>query len=99
MSRAVLRAICVLVPYVPCALRALVPYVPRTLHALVPYVLFALGPRVLHALCQPCFRVSRVFRAGIPHVSCVSRVLGLLVPRTLCALALLVPHLLQMFQA
>ena len=55
--------------------------------------------RNLHASCLTCSRVSHVFHALVPHVLCALRVLWVLVPRALQALAFLLHHLLQMFQA
>ena len=105
------HALCALhafLPHVPRSLRALVPYVPRAVRALVPYLLLCLPcllclfpyvPCDLRVSYQTCSRVSRVLCAVVPHVSCALCVLELLMPRTLCALALLVSYLLQVFQA
>ena len=85
-----------LVPYVPRALRVLcltclVPNVLSCLTCLVSYVPFALG-----ASCQTCSCVSRVLGALVTHVFYALLILGL--ARTLRALLLIVPHLLQVFQ-
>ena len=93
------------VSYVPRALRALVPYLPRALHALAPY-----EPRALRAFCLTCLEscVPRAKRALMSHVSHVMLYLTCLVPCVFlgCLLlgilrppVLLVPHLLQVFQA
>lgn len=73
------RALRALVAHVPRALRTLVyHHMPRSLRTLVLRV-----PCALRASCHMRSRVSRVLRALVPYVSCVLRVLGLLVPQTL----------------
>ena len=84
-----------LLNYVPYMLWC--PTCSRVLRAPVPHVPYM--PCALRSSCQASSRVSRVLRALVPHLSCVLRVLGLLVPWTLRALLLLVPDLLQVFQA
>ena len=99
------------VPHVPCVIRAPVSHVSLALRAVVPHesrasralVLHLLSwltcSRVLHASCHSV-HVPRTLRLRVlvPDVSCALRVLGLLLPRALSALVLLVPDLLQVFQ-
>ena len=65
------RALCALVPHVPCALCTSVPHVPRAIRALVldvPLALRAPGFQVPGAFT--CSRVLRVLGTLVPHVSC-----------------------------
>ena len=71
--------------------KCLVPYVPSCLTCLVPYVLCCLTWLVPYMLS--CLRALGVL---VSHVPCALLVLGL--ARTLRALLLLGPHLLQLFQ-
>ena len=67
-------------------------------------------PRASSAMCYTCSRAScasyltssralRVLRTLVPHLSFALCFLVLLVLRAVCALLLLIPHLLQVFQA
>lgn len=103
-----------LMPPVFCALLALVPYMACSLHTLVPYVPRALVPHILHALRAHVPHlpyVSHVLRTLVSHgLHIFSRALMLhlyfalsffvlLVPCDVRAPLLLIPQLLQVFQA
>ena len=83
-----------------CALCTSVPQVPRAIRALVldvPLALRAPGFQVPGAFT--CSRVLRVLGTLVPHVSCALCFLVLFVPCAVRSFLVIVPHLLQLFQA
>ena len=85
---------CVLWPTCSCALRVSHFTGSRVLRASWPTSSF-----VSRALCLTCSRASLVWRTFVPQVSCGLRFLVVLVFRAILLLLLVIPHLLQVFQA